>query len=60
MIEVIGTCSKCGGAVCSQTSFMGTIPPVPVCLSCGARKKNPFGPVIEVEDDGDDRQLLNE
>lgn len=46
---VVGTCGLCGGAVFQADAFLSTMPTVPRCLSCGATKKAPFGPVIEME-----------
>ncbi len=51
---VVGTCSKCGGTVTIPGVWMGTPPPVPQCYSCGATKKNPYGAVIEMEEETDD------
>ena len=44
---VIGTCSICGGAVTVPAAWSGVVPPVPTCASCGAIKKQPYGPVIK-------------
>lgn len=44
-----GTCSRCGGAVCTPTVWMGIYPPVPTCQSCGASPKNAHGPVIDMD-----------
>jgi hypothetical protein len=49
MDEVLGTCSVCGGAVTVPRAWMGMLPPIPQCRSCGATKKQPNGPVIEME-----------
>ncbi len=46
--SVIGTCSFCGGAVTVPTVWAGVIPPTPTCASCGAIKKQSYGPVIEI------------
>ena len=45
---VIGTCSICGGAVTTPTAWSSVAPPVPTCTSCGAIKKQPYGPVIDM------------
>lgn len=49
MDTTIGTCSLCGGRVTVPELWAATIPPVPTCTSCGARQKQPYGPVIEME-----------
>ncbi len=41
---VLGTCGLCGGPVAESIFPTGA----PACLDCGAVKKNPFGPVIEM------------
>ena len=46
---VIGTCSKCRGPVCVPALWGGIYPPTPTCQRCGARKKESFGPVVEME-----------
>lgn len=48
-MQVIGTCSLCGGRVVMPTLWSGINPPVPSCTSCGATKKQPNGPIIEME-----------
>jgi hypothetical protein len=48
-IQILGTCSICGGAVTVPMHWGGTMPPTPTCASCGARKKQPHGRVIEME-----------
>ena len=45
---VIGTCSICGGAVTAPAVWSGVVPPVPTCSSCGAIKKQSYGPVIDM------------
>lgn len=45
---VIGTCSICGGAVTVPVAWCGVVPPVPTCASCGAIKKQSYGPVIDM------------
>jgi hypothetical protein len=56
---LLGRCSKCGGAVTVPHAWYGVTPAIPTCQACGARKKNDL-PIIEMESDGDTRQLLNE
>lgn len=46
---VIGTCSKCRGPVVMPSVWFGIYSPVPTCRQCGARKEQPYGPVIEME-----------
>ena len=48
-MQVLGTCSLCGGAVSVPEFWGGKIPPVPTCVSCGATTKQPHGPVIPME-----------
>jgi len=43
----IGTCSLCGGCVAEGASDR-LVPPVPTCQTCGAVKKNAYGPVVEM------------
>lgn len=45
MVQVVGTCSLCGGAVAVPAMWMSIIPPVPTCGSCGAVAAA-HGPVI--------------
>jgi len=46
MYTVIGSCSLCGGEVRQHTGpWMGVIPPVPTCSSCGATLKLPVVPM---------------
>lgn len=49
MERTVGTCSECGGRVTLPDSYMSVIPPVPTCQKCGARKKQPFGAVIQMD-----------
>lgn len=44
-----GTCSICKGLVTTPDVWMGIYPPIPTCISCGAKAKQPHGPVIEME-----------
>lgn len=46
--KIIGTCSLCQGPVAIIEPWMGTHSCVPTCQNCGARKKDPYGPVIEM------------
>lgn len=43
--HIIGTCSQCQGPVVVP-QFM--VDPIPYCKQCGAHKKQPYGPVIEM------------
>lgn len=45
----LGSCSLCGGRVTVPKNWMATVPPVPTCERCGARKKAPHGSVVEME-----------
>lgn len=56
MKKVIGTCSLCGGAVVSDE--VGEFP-IPECESCGATKRFPYGPVIDMEPPEKDRDADN-
>jgi hypothetical protein len=47
--RTVGTCSICGGRVTVPTVYMSVKPPRPCCESCGARAKQDFGPVVEME-----------
>lgn len=49
MDKVMGTCSKCGGRVVLPEAWMGVKTPVLRCDNCGATKKQPYGPVIDME-----------
>jgi hypothetical protein len=49
MDTILGTCSLCGGAVTTPANWMSTHPPIPTCRNCGATKKQPHGPVIDME-----------
>lgn len=49
MDRIIGTCSICGGPVTVPTSWLGVYPPVPTCRTCGAIKKESYGPVIDMD-----------
>lgn len=44
-MNVIGTCSLCGGAVCTPELWGGIVPPQPTCNRCGAVAAN-HGPII--------------
>lgn len=49
-IQVVGTCSKCGGRVCVPTVWLGIYPPTPTCQSCGAVPVNAHGPIIPMKE----------
>lgn len=49
MNKTIGTCSICGGRVSVPMVWLGTVPPIPTCETCGATMKRPHGPVVEME-----------
>lgn len=46
---IIGTCSRCGGAVEVPDVWGGVLPPIPTCTSCGGTKKHPYGEVVDME-----------
>lgn len=46
---VVGTCSKCCGPVFIPAAAGSLVPPIPTCQQCGAKKKSPYGPVVEME-----------
>lgn len=46
--KIIGTCSICSGPVSIPEIWSGVIAPIPACEQCGAIKRNPYGPVIEM------------
>lgn len=48
-MQTIGTCSLCGGRVAVPSVWMSSEPAIPQCQSCGASKKQPYGPVIEMD-----------
>lgn len=43
-----GTCSCCGGPVCTPTAYWSLVPPVPTCKRCGAKRHENYGPVIDM------------
>ena len=45
----VGTCGNCGGAVCTPDIWFGTVPPTPMCSSCGSVPVNPHGPPITMQ-----------
>jgi len=47
-VRVLGKCSICGGRVTVPLVWLGVIPPVPTCESCGAMADAP-GPVIPMK-----------
>lgn len=49
MEVTIGTCSNCGGRVTVPQLWSATVPPIPTCQGCGARKRQPHGEVIDME-----------
>lgn len=48
-MNVIGTCSLCGGAVCTPELWGGVLPPQPTCNRCGAVAAN-HGPIIPMKE----------
>lgn len=48
-MNVIGTCSNCGGSVSVPSVWMGIIPPTPICDGCGAVPVAAHGPVIPMQ-----------
>lgn len=47
---IIGTCSICHGPVATYDGpWEGTQKPIPTCMQCGAAKKNPHGPIVDME-----------
>lgn len=49
--RVIGTCGLCGGPVRIPELWGGSVPPVPSCADCGAKKANAYGPVLPMVPD---------
>ncbi|SDC66612.1 hypothetical protein SAMN05428966_10270 [Massilia sp. PDC64] len=47
-MPTIGTCSICHGPVQTPELWSGDVPPTPTCGNCGAKPKNPYGPVIDM------------
>ena len=47
-MNVIGTCSECGGPVVIPETWSGLLPPKPSCLCCHAQLNN-YGPEIKME-----------
>lgn len=47
--KTVGTCDQCGGRVAVPSVWHGMIPPIPVCQSCGAKVKQPWGPKLPME-----------
>lgn len=59
-INVVGTCSLCGGLVVKPSPPSPYYPnSVPKCSSCGAYKKQTL-PIVEMEAPNVKPQLLNE
>jgi hypothetical protein len=59
MDNVIGTCSLCGGPVVLPSMM---VHPVAHCQKCGARQKQPHGPVVPMEkpaEQGLDRDVID-
>lgn len=49
----IGTCSLCGGSVTQHSgAWYGVVPPTPTCSRCGAVPARRPGPVIPMEQPG--------
>lgn len=46
-VQILGTCSICGGRVVVPTIWWGVVPPEPTCERCNAKAKD-HGPVIEM------------
>lgn len=46
--QTIGTCSICGGRVAIPAAWLGIKPPIPTCDSCGAIKRKPYGPTVDM------------
>lgn len=46
---VVGSCSVCGGSVMIPRLWLGVVPPTPTCRSCGATKRAPKPPVIDMQ-----------
>lgn len=44
-MKCIGTCSLCGGEVCTPDVWAGIMPPTPTCNRCGAVAAS-SGPII--------------
>lgn len=52
-MKIVGTCSLCSGpvAVPDRTGWFFTgdlVPSIPTCRTCGAVKKDGYGPVIDM------------
>lgn len=56
-MAILGTCSICKGPVSICDVWMGIIPPKPQCQRCGATKRNPYGPSIEMENEKTDNDF---
>ena len=50
MNRTVGTCSNCSGRVAVPDLWLGVGPPIATCEQCGATKKQPHGPVIDMDD----------
>lgn len=53
-MNVIGTCSICGGQVCTPELWSGVGAPIPTCTRCGAvaASSGPIIPMRRVEEQG--------
>jgi len=49
MNTTIGTCGNCGGRVSVPTTWSATVPPTPMCESCGSVPLNPHGPPMPMQ-----------
>lgn len=49
MDHTVGTCGNCGGRVTIPRDWYGVTPPIPACESCGARVRQPYGPVVPMQ-----------
>lgn len=59
--KIIGTCSNCKGAVTIPLNWLGIHPPVPRCSSCNRTPKSPYGDVIEMSEEQNNKfKILNE
>lgn len=46
-VNVIGTCSQCGGPVEVPHAYYSIYLPTPTCRNCGARAASNHGPIIK-------------
>lgn len=47
-VQILGTCSICGGRVVVPTIWWGVVPPQPTCEGCNATAAS-HGPVIQMK-----------